>query len=113
MSQPVLLKAYGNLWPVAASALAELRPVLDACLPKPAADVANWRNDLLTISFEGIYFPVDETLGVLAALLTEQSQGKLDIIDLENWRLTRHIFQNGRIASRAASLNNVLDYSGY
>ena len=36
-----------------------------------------------------------------------------DLLDLENWRLTRHLFDQGRIRSSSAPLNNVLDYSGH
>ena len=45
--------------------------------------------------------------------LMEKHQGKLDVLDLENWRLTRHLFDQGRIRSSSAPLNNVLDYSGH
>ena len=65
------------------------------------------------VSFEGVYFPVDEVLAALARHLRPEHQGKLDVLDLENWRLTRHLFDQGRIRSSSAPLNNVLDYSGH
>lgn len=111
MSQPVLLKVYGNLWPAPQGAIDKLRPVLAMSMPDPA--LADWEDNLLRIFFEGIYFPLEECLAVIENLLTQDIRGKLDYLDLENWRLTRHIFQNGKISTSSAPLNNVLDYSGH
>ncbi len=52
-------------------------------------------NDMLRICFEGIYFPVEETLECITKHLHTTSQGKLDIIDLEAWTLTPH-YINGK-----------------
>ncbi len=113
MSQPVLLKVYGNLWPAPKDVLEPLASLFADCMPEPEFPPARLDDELLTIAFEGIYFPVDEILAVLSRYLTVQSQGKLDVIDLENWRLVRHMFKNGNIETRTAPLNNVLDYSGH
>lgn len=113
MSQPVLLKVYANIWPVTRDILTALVPVLAQCLPEPEEPVAAWNAKLLTISFEGIYFPAEEVLSILKTGLHEDSQGKLDIIDLENWRLQRTVFRNGSWRTNSAPLNNVLDYSGH
>ena len=48
-----------------------------------------------------------------AVLAWRMPQGKLDVLDLENWRMTRHAFRDGVLHSSAAPLNNVLDYSGH
>lgn len=113
MSQPVILKIYADLWPVAEDALKELEPILAECLPEPDHPVTNWHNDLLTLAFEGIYFPTPEVLAVLKNRLVANSQGKLDVLDLENWRLERTFFQDGSSEAHSVPLNNVLDYSGY
>lgn len=74
--------------------------------------------DILRISWEGMYFPVDEALEALKRALPPDAQGKFDYLDLEEWTLTRHVFQpgaGGEAAFNAAtrSLNHVLDYSGH
>lgn len=113
MSQPVLLKVYGNICPVPATLLDGLSPVLQECLPVPDLPVASLSGDLLTLSFEGVYFPIDDVLAVLSESIAAGAAGKLDLLDLENWRLTRYTFARGVIETRSASLNNVLDYSGH
>ena len=69
--------------------------------------------DLIRISFEGMYFPLEEILETLAAHLPPTALGKLDCIDLEAWRLTRYEFCNGGFTKSTRSLNHVLDYSGH
>lgn len=111
MNQPVLLKVYGNLFPVASDILADLAPCLAACLPEPETAPAAWAGGLLTIAFEGIYFPLAEVLEIMAA--RKGAQGKLDLLDLEAWRLRRHSFAAEGMTVREAPLNNVLAYSGH
>lgn len=110
MSQPVLLKVYGNLCP-ASKALADA--INEQCRLCADAPVAALDDNLLRISFEGIWFPVDEVLQLVQKQLTPAQTGKLDALDLEDWKLYRHVFQNGEIISRSMPLNNVLDYSGH
>ena len=113
MSQPVLLKVYGNLYPADAAALEALAKASASCVQEGDDAVVTLAGDLLRISFEGLFFPVDDVLAALAAILKPEQQGKLDVLDLEDWRLTRHLFADGRISSRSAPLNNVLDFSGH
>ena len=113
MSQPVLLKVYGNLHPADAADFEALSRASASCVGEGAEPPVTLAGDRLRISFEGLYFPVDEVLEALAALLKPRQQGKLDVLDLDAWRLTRHLFQDGRITSRSAPLNNVLDFSGH
>lgn len=82
-------------------------------MPAGEEEAVTLEGDLLRISFEGLYFPVEETLAAVAARLRPDQTGKLDVLDLENWRLERHVFADGRISSGAAPLNNVLDFSGH
>ncbi|MBD5648182.1 MAG: hypothetical protein HDQ89_11485 [Desulfovibrio sp.] len=113
MSQPVLLKVYGNLYPADAADLEALVRASATCVQEGGDAVVTLAGDLVRISFEGLFFPVDDVLEALAARLTPGQKGKLDVLDLEAWRLTRHEFADGRITSRSAPLNNVLDFSGH
>lgn len=113
MSQPVLLKVYGNLHPADAADLEALTLASASCVQEGGDAVVTLAGDLLRISFEGLFFPVDDVLEALAALLKPGQKGKLDVLDLEAWRLTRHLIADGRISSRSAPLNNVLDFSGH
>ena len=113
MSQPVLLKVYGNLYPADGADLEALARASASCVRDGTDEVVTLEGDLLRISFEGLFFPEEEVLAALAARLRPEQRGKLDVLDLEAWRLTRHLFADGRITSRAAPLNNVLDFSGH
>ncbi len=114
MSQPVLLKVYGNLHPATHHLLNLLRPLEKECLPCPeAGPVFDLDADLLHISFEGLYFPLAAVLDTIEASLDQTQQGKLDFLDLENWTLARYVFKSGHITLKTSPLNNVLDYSGH
>lgn len=73
--------------------------------------------DMLRISFEGVFFPLDDVLSALEACLEPHSAGKLDYLDLEAWSLTRCLFQpgaqGGTFERSVRSLNHILDYSGH
>ena len=64
---------------------------------------------VLRISWEGVYFPLEEILGALSS----NTEGKLDYLDLEDWTLTRCVPRNGGFHCSKRSLNHVLDYSGH
>ncbi len=111
-----LIKVYGHLWPIDVQLSARLDAICQGALPEPAPGIAPVfcrDGNLGRISFEGIYFPLDDLLALLARELTPAMQGKLDLLDLENWRLVRHSFVGGAITSASAPLNNVLAYSGH
>lgn len=112
MSQPVLLKVYGSLHPADAEIRAAVATACAGRMPADQEEAVTLEGDLLRIAFEGLYFPVEETLDAVAARLTPEQTGKLDVLDLEAWRLERHVFADGRVLSRTAPLNNVLDFSG-
>jgi len=108
----VIAKVYAAFSPADAACL---NPV-ERAGKSAAGHEAPWLfldGDLLRISWEGIYFPVDEVLEALAARLPHDAQGKLDSLDLEGWVLTRHIFCDGAFTASTRSLNHVLDYSGH
>ncbi len=112
--QPVLLKIYGSLYPATPEQAATLEKIAEKGMSSCQETPAVWlEGDLLKISFEGIYFPVDDFMDEIKKFLTGEQQGKVDILDLEAWTLARHQFVDGKIASSGTSLNNVLDYSGF
>ena len=69
--------------------------------------------DTLRISWEGLYFPLEDVLSALAATLGSGSEGKLDYIDLEEWTLTRYVPGTNGFQASKRDLNQVLDYSGH
>lgn len=75
--------------------------------------------DLLRISWEGMFFPLDDVLEALTRCLPPGAEGRLDHLDLEAWTLTRCLFhrdadaKHGEFAVTTRSLNHVLDYSGH
>ena len=116
MPKSPLLKVYGHLWPVDTQLCINLEEICREALPVPDSGtppVFYQDGDLARISFEGIYFPLDDLLELIAKVQDKRMQGKLDLLDLENWRLVRHIVKDGSISCLRAPLNNVLDYSGH
>lgn len=112
MREP-LFKVYGHVYPADAVLENALETALADALPdNDDVPLLERDGDILRISFEGSYFPEEEIVHVLRAA-HGSLEGKLDVLDMENWRLTRHAFQDGRLHSSSAPLNNVLDYSGH
>jgi hypothetical protein len=114
MSRQPLLKVYGHIYPVDKALYAALEHACADAMPdEDDLPVIEHDGDMARISFEGIYFPLDDVLDVLTAHVRAEHKGKLDVLDLESWRLIRHIFTQGRVDVHSAPLNNVLDYSGH
>lgn len=113
MSQPVLLKIYGNLCPVAQPLCRRLEWIAQGCIPMPEYAPVKIADKLLIFSFEGVYYPIDDTLDAIRKNLAQNMIGKLDVLDIENWIITRHIFKNGQVEVNSAPLNSVLAYSGH
>ena len=115
MRDDVLLKVYGHIWPVTEALCSDMEQCAAAAMGSSDDDIPVFERDgnMARISFEGIYFPADEMLEAIGRHISEDMQGKLDVLDLEAWRLTRHRFEKGKILSSSAPLNNVLDYSGH
>ncbi len=115
MSQPLLLKVYGHLSPATD---ARVRALEDLCREAirdedETEPMVSRLGDMLRLSFEGLHFPVEEAAAWFEAAGREGAAGRLDFLDLEAWRLTRLEAAGGRVTRRSASLNNVLDYSGF
>ena len=114
MSRQPLLKVYGHIYPVDKALYAALEHACADAMPdEDDLPVIEHDGDMARISFEGIYFPLDDVLDVLTAHVRAEHKGKLDVLDLESWRLIRHTFTQGRVDVHSAPLNNVLDYSGH
>ena len=45
--------------------------------------------------------------------LKPESAGKIDLIDMEQWTLTRTTFAGTAMTTKTVGLNHVLDYSGH
>ncbi|MCH5276745.1 MAG: hypothetical protein J1E80_02800 [Desulfovibrionaceae bacterium] len=104
--RPVFVKVYGSLHPAGRAALAAVSSVLaDWYIP----EAVELKGDLLRISHEGEYFPVEDVVDVLRPLLSETCEGKLDYLDLEAWSLRRFFFRHGRVSERTASLDRALE----
>ena len=52
-------------------------------------------------------------LDALRPLLCAESSGKIDLIDMEAWTLTRATFSGTEITAKTVGLNHVLAYSGH
>ena len=111
----ILVKVYGHVWPAPPVLLTDLRRLLDSLPPgdMPVEEALELDGDLLRISYEGIYFPLDDALHILTPHLGPQSQGKIDYLDLEAWTLTRCRVCGQGLERSSAPLNAVLDYSGH
>lgn len=112
MSQPVLVKVYGGLKPVSGPLRDNISHILAAACPPENASLS-CTGDMCAISFEGIYFPLGEFLAEIRQNADEETKGRLDVLDLENWKLCRHEINGREINTRCNGLNNALDYSGF
>ncbi|GFH63097.1 MAG: hypothetical protein ZNDK_0868 [Candidatus Desulfovibrio kirbyi] len=113
MSHKPILKVYGNISPVSEDFFTELAAVCARALPASrAVPVLSRDGDTAGISFEGIWFPVEELLKTLSRCVTQAHTGRLDVLDMENWRLDRCVIAQGTLCASSAPLNNVLEFSG-
>lgn len=112
MSQPVLIKVYGNLFPADEAILQALLPIASLASPQESAPII-LEGDLLLISFEGVYFPLEDLVECLKGLLKSGMEGKIDFLDIENWKMTRYLIGDGKISHNSVGLNHVMDYSGF
>ena len=116
MSQPLLIKVYAAFAPAQQEDFLKLS---EACSTAIASEddhdpFVTMPGDMLRISFEGIYFPLDDVAPVIQELAEKKAAGKMDVLDMENWRMTRYQAKgDGRLEIRSAPLNSVLDYSGH
>lgn len=113
MSQPVLVKVYGGLSPVNDAVFAKLFDACAGSLPQEEEPPLRLEKNLAVLSFEGVCFPIEDFIAELGSVLSPEMSGRIDYLDLENWAMTRYVAEGGKIRSSGASLNNVMDYSGF
>lgn len=115
MSQPVLVKVYATLAPVSDDLVREAEEAASGALGVEGdqGPFVFGEEDALRVSFEGIYFPVDDLVPILEKAAAAGTRGKLDVLDMENWRMTRHEAKDGKLSIHTVPLNHVLDYSGH
>lgn len=111
MTRAPLLKVYGHLCPADAALAKALDRATSTALPSPEDALITHKNTLICLSFEGVYFPLEESLDALRQHLSPALNGKIDYIDLDAWTLTRHSIINGIVHIRSAPLNAVLEYA--
>lgn len=112
----MLVKVYGAFMPAVEPFVSELAAICSQALgDRQEADSSpvELSGNMVRISFEGIWFPVDEVRKLLEHNSNAGLDGKLDVLDLEAWRLIRMEFREGLFRESSAPLNNVLDYSGF
>ncbi len=111
MAQEVLIKVYGHVWPISQDIVQALRPHFPSSDHMDDEEMLVYEKDMLRMAFEGIYIDMEEILPIVQSFLQNQSQGKIDYIDLEAWTLTRHSIKQGLMVTNSASLNAVMDYA--
>jgi len=104
-----LVKVYGNVHPAGPELFDAVRGTLEAWRLE---DCVELEGDLLRLSHEGVFFPANDVLETLSPFLSPASSGRLDVLDLEAWTLTRYRFEGRRTIPSTRSLNDVLAYSG-
>ncbi len=108
--RPVLIKVYGNLYPVPQECHTLCGRVLQSWNLEDIEEVLFYEGDMVRFSFEGDFFPCDEIAEILKSFDTVHTEGKLDCIDVEEWTLTRHFFKkNEAYRVNTASLNHALE----
>ena len=135
----ILIKVYAAFYPLPESlcpATLEQELLALMAVPQPVdLPVAFRQGDMARVSFEGVYFPVDEALEIMERHFRQAElaaagdipcqadhekpktplciEGKLDVLDLEAWTLTRYLWKESRLCPATRSLDHVLAYSGH
>jgi len=105
----ILIKVYGSI----SNASPELFAAALAMIEEQDEDAVELDGTFFTISFEGIYFMMDEFIDAIKPHLTKECSGRIDYIDVDEWRLTRFWLEGGLITQNTADLNHVMDHSGH
>ena len=107
------IKVYAAFFPASASALAAVKKAGEPALGHDDADWLFLEGEILRISWEGVYFPLEEVLAAFSNALLKNAEGRLDYLDMEEWSLTRHLKSAEGFQSSTRDLNQILEYSGY
>ena len=106
------IKVYAAFAPVSANMAEVLAPLGAQAITEEDGPWIWVEGDTLRISFEGVYFPVEDVVEALEANLPLACKGKLDVLLLDDWELHRYVWQDGAFVVGKRSLNHVLSYSG-
>lgn len=104
------INVFGNLTPATRDMLDAAQVVLTSWQLETDLSL---EEGVLRLTFEGVTFPGEDVCDALLPLLAVDTTGKIDIIDREDWTLTRHLFRRGTYQTFVVDLNHVLDYSGH
>lgn len=105
-----IVKVYGNVHPVGPDMAAAVHNALS---PWGLEESMTLEGDLLRLSHEGVFFPLDDVLDALSPFFGADTSGRIDFLDLEAWTLTRFQIEARTIVKSMRSLNDVLAYSGW
>lgn len=105
---PVIVKAYGWLKPANEDCAKALEHVLESWYISNAIETDG---PLLRIAHEGVHFPAEDIMLAMVPFLGTQSEGKLDVLNLEDWTLTRYTWPGGIWQRRESSLDRALEKS--
>lgn len=84
----IMVKAYAYMENTSQECFTDVINVLNSWFIEES--ICDFDDNNLSIHYEGEYFPHEEIAVVFARYLHKDSRGKLDYIDLENWKLTRY-----------------------
>ena len=108
--QREVCKAYGTVSPVGEDALR----ATDAALRDwGVSSCLSLQGSMLVLSFEGVFFPLEDFLAALRPFLESDCTGRIDVFDLEGWRMTRARIGGTEIRLSHAGLNDVLSWSNH
>ncbi|OBQ50294.1 hypothetical protein [Halodesulfovibrio spirochaetisodalis] len=105
----ILIKVYGSI----SNASPELYQAALSFIEEQDEDAVELDGTFFTISFEGIYFMIDEFMDAIKPHLTKECSGRIDYIDVDEWSLTRFWIEGGLVTHNTANLNHVMDHSGH
>lgn len=105
----ILIKVYGSI----SNASPKLYAAALAMIEEQDENAVELDGTFFTISFEGIYFMMDEFIEAIKPHLTKECSGRIDYIDVDEWNLTRFWIEGGLITQNTAGLNHIMDHSGH
>ncbi|ABB39555.1 hypothetical protein Dde_2759 [Oleidesulfovibrio alaskensis G20] len=109
--QHILIKVYGHISPAGEALECALRN--EQPQKEDGTEALERNGDMLLISYEGMYYPIEEVVDIVRQALQPATEGKIDYIDMDAWTLTRYTISAGTMTEATRSLNHVMAYSGH
>ena len=114
--EKIYIKVHGSI----TNATSQLAEAATEILPSIVADASSYDEkiidldgSLLSIHFEGLYFMIDDFLAAISPHITQDMEGRIDYIDMDEWTMTRFWINKGMLSHNTADLNQVMDFSGH